>query len=74
MNLLRTYGMLLTKKYGGGDAGSKLYAISRWLNFNIEEDKSIVNQIHEYKNLCSTITSKGLKICDVTLAIALIEK
>ena len=67
-------GDALNKKYGGDDARSKRNAINREISFKIEEDKSIIDQIQEYENLCSTITSEGLKICDVILAIALIEK
>ena len=49
----------LNKKYGGDDAASKRYAISRWLSFKLEEDKPIIDQIHEYENLCFAIASEG---------------
>lgn len=64
----------LEKKYGGDDARSKRYTVSKWPNFHVEDDKPIIDQIHEIENLCSTMASKGPKICDVTLAIVLSEK
>ena len=48
----------LNKKYSGDDVGSKHLAISRWLNFKIKGDKSIIDWIHEYENLYSSVAPK----------------
>ena len=37
-------------------------------------DKSIVEQIHEYENLVANILSEGMKICQILQANVLLEK
>ncbi|KAL0457742.1 UNVERIFIED_CONTAM: hypothetical protein Slati_0401400 [Sesamum latifolium] len=37
--------------YGGDDAGWKKYVVGKWLQFHMTDDKSIMDQVHEYKNL-----------------------
>ncbi|XP_056698330.1 uncharacterized protein [Spinacia oleracea] len=64
----------LEKKYGTDDAGTKRYCVSKWLGFQVEDDKPIIDQIHAYENICIAMAAEGLSICDITLAIVLIEK
>ena len=46
-NLAKDIWDALERKYGNDDAGTKGYCVSKWLNFQVEEDKSIIDQIHE---------------------------
>jgi hypothetical protein len=64
----------LEKKYGTDDAGTKRYCVSKWLAFQVQDDKPIIDQIHAYENICIAMAAEGLSICDITLAIVLIEK
>ncbi|XP_056695382.1 uncharacterized protein [Spinacia oleracea] len=64
----------LAKKYGTDDAGTKRYCVSKWLDFQVEDDKPIIDQINDYENICIAKAVEGLGICDITLAIVLIEK
>ncbi|KAK4406311.1 Retrovirus-related Pol polyprotein from transposon TNT 1-94 [Sesamum angolense] len=38
------------------------------------DDKPIMNQVHEYKNLVADVLSEGMKMCDVLQANVLLEK
>ena len=64
----------LEKKYGTDDAGTKRYCVSKWLSFQVVDDKPIIDQIHAYESICINMAAEGLSICDTTLAIVLIEK
>ncbi|XP_021727439.1 uncharacterized protein LOC110694578 [Chenopodium quinoa] len=64
----------LEKKYGSDDACTKRYCVSKWLSFQVVDDKPIIDQIHAYENVCIIIATEGLSICDITLAVVLIEK
>jgi len=47
--------IILTKlnaKYGLDDTGKKKYVVDKWLQFQIVNDKSIMEQVHTYENLC----------------------
>ena len=64
----------LEKKYGSDDAGKKKYVTGKWLQFQIVDDKSIMEQVHVYENLVADILAEGMKMCEVLQANVLIEK
>ena len=64
----------LKSKYGTDDFGTKKYACSRWLNFRMTDDKPVLDQVHEYENLCADIIAEGMKFCDQFQANCLLEK
>ncbi|XP_021734975.1 uncharacterized protein LOC110701670 [Chenopodium quinoa] len=41
----------LEKKYGTDDASTKRYCVSKWLSFQVVDDKPIIDQIHAYENV-----------------------
>ena len=61
----------LKAKYGSDDAGKRKYVIDKWLQFQIVDDKSIMEQVHSYENLCA---KQSMKMCDILQANILIEK
>ena len=64
----------LKTKYGTDDFGTKKYACSRWLSFKMIDNKPVLDQVHEYENLCAEILAEGMKICDIFQANCLLEK
>lgn len=64
----------LEAKYGSDDAGKKKYVVGKWLQFQIVDDKPIMEQVHTYKNLCAEVLNEGLKMCEILQANMLIEK
>ncbi|KAL0344271.1 UNVERIFIED_CONTAM: hypothetical protein Sangu_1314500 [Sesamum angustifolium] len=46
----RTIWNTLESRYGG-DAGRKKYVVGKWLQFQIVDGKSIMDQVHEYENI-----------------------
>ncbi|XP_031106222.1 uncharacterized protein LOC116010863 [Ipomoea triloba] len=65
---------LLRQKYGTDDAGRRKYAVGRWMNFKMNDSKSIVEHVHEFENLVADMTTEGAEVNDVFLSGALIEK
>ena len=65
---------LLEKKYGADDAGKKKYVVGKWLQFQMVDGKSVMEQVHVYENLCADVAGEGMKLCDVFLANVLLEK
>jgi len=64
----------LEAKYGSDDAEKRKYAIGKWLQFQIENDKPIMEQVHVYENLCAEVLNEGMKMCEILQANILIEK
>ncbi|TYK28557.1 ty1-copia retrotransposon protein [Cucumis melo var. makuwa] len=64
----------LESRYGGDDAGWKKYVVGKWLQFQMTDDKPIVEQIHEYENLMANVLSEGMMMCEVLQANVLLEK
>ena len=50
----------LESHYGGDDAGRKKYVMEKWLQFQMTDDKPVVEQIHEYENLVANVLSEGI--------------
>ncbi|KAA0066116.1 ty1-copia retrotransposon protein [Cucumis melo var. makuwa] len=42
-------------------AGRKKYVVEKWLQFQITDDKPILEQIHEYENFVANFLSEGMK-------------
>ena len=64
----------LEAKYGSDDAGKRKYVVGKWLQFQIVDDKPIMEQVHIYENLCAEVLNKGMKMCEILQANVLIEK
>ncbi|TYK07993.1 ty1-copia retrotransposon protein [Cucumis melo var. makuwa] len=64
----------LESRYGGDDAGRKKYVVTKWLQFQMTDDKPAVEQIHEYENLVANVLSEGMKMCEILQANVLLEK
>ncbi|VFQ69567.1 unnamed protein product [Cuscuta campestris] len=64
----------LQKKYGADDARKHKYVTGEWLRFQVVDDKSIMDQVHEYENLVSDVLAEGMMMCEILQANVLIEK
>jgi len=64
----------LEAKYGSDDAGKRKYVVGKWLQFQIVDDKSIMEQVHVYKNLCVEALNEGIKMCEILQANVLLEE
>ena len=64
----------LAAKYGSDDARKRKYVVEKWLQFHIVDDKSIMEQVHTYENLCAKVLNEGMKMCEILQANVLIEK
>ncbi|KAL0406670.1 UNVERIFIED_CONTAM: hypothetical protein Slati_3980900 [Sesamum latifolium] len=51
------------------DAGRKKYVVGKWLQFQMVDEKPIMDQIHEYENLVADVLSEGMKMCEILQAI-----
>ncbi|TYK04593.1 ty1-copia retrotransposon protein [Cucumis melo var. makuwa] len=52
---------ILESQYEEDDAGWKKYVVGKWLQFQMTEDKPVVEQIHEYENLVANVLFEGIK-------------
>ncbi|KAK4402770.1 hypothetical protein Sango_1017700 [Sesamum angolense] len=64
----------LESKYGGDDAGRKKYVVGKWLQFQIVDDKSIMDQVHEYENIVADVLNEDMKMCEILQANVLLKK
>ncbi|KAL2245993.1 UNVERIFIED_CONTAM: hypothetical protein Sindi_2867500 [Sesamum indicum] len=55
-------------RYRGDDAGRKKYVVGKWLQFQMVDEKPIMDQIHEYENLVTEVLSEGMKMCEILQA------
>ena len=55
----------LEAKYGSDDAEKKKYVVKKWLQFQIIDDKLIMEQVHVYENLCVEVLNEGMKMCKI---------
>ncbi|KAK9733464.1 hypothetical protein RND81_04G069200 [Saponaria officinalis] len=55
---------------------SSLYQIysNRWLAFRMTDHKPVLDQVHEYENLCAEIIAEGMEICETFQANCLLDK
>jgi len=63
----------LEATYGLDDVGKRKYVVGKWLQFQIVEDKPMMEQVHTYKNLCAKVLNEGVKMCEILEANVLIE-
>ncbi|KAL2248461.1 uncharacterized protein LOC105162750 [Sesamum indicum] len=61
-------------RYAGDDAGRKKYIIVKWVQFQMVDEKPIMDQIHEYENLVTEVLSEGMKKCEILQVNVLLEK
>ena len=52
----------LDKKYKTEESGAKKYAVGRYLNFKIIDDKPILPQVHELQTLVNEIVKEGIRV------------
>ncbi|KAL0349666.1 UNVERIFIED_CONTAM: hypothetical protein Sradi_4115800 [Sesamum radiatum] len=64
----------LETRYVGDDVGRKKYVVEKWVQFQMIDEKPIMDQIHEYENLVADVLSKGMKMCKILQANVLLEK
>ena len=64
----------LEKRYGADNVGKKKYVVSKWLQFQMGDDKPMMDQIHEYENLVTDVIDKGMKMCEIQQANVLLEE
>ncbi|PHT43587.1 hypothetical protein CQW23_17612 [Capsicum baccatum] len=64
----------LEKKRSSDDAGKKKYVVGQWIKFQMDDDKSIMEQVHEYENLTVDVLNEGMKMCEILQANVLLEK
>jgi len=50
----------LEAKCGSDDARKKKYVVGKWLQFQIVDDKSIMEQVYTYENLCAEVLNEGM--------------
>ncbi|KAL0327337.1 UNVERIFIED_CONTAM: hypothetical protein Sangu_1811700 [Sesamum angustifolium] len=70
----RTIWSTLESRYGGDDAGRKKYVVGKWLQFQIVDGKSIMDQVHEYENIVADVLNEDMKMCEILQANVLLEK
>lgn len=70
----KTIWEALEKKYGADDAGKRKYVTGEWLDFEVTDDKPIMDQVHKYENLVADILAEGMKMCEILQANVLICK
>ncbi|XP_022153695.1 uncharacterized protein LOC111021147 [Momordica charantia] len=58
----------LESRYGGDDAGRRKYVVGKWLQFQMSDDKPVMDQVHEYENLVASVLSEGMKMCEMLQA------
>ena len=63
----------LMSKYDFDDTGIK-NACSRLLSSTMIDDKTILEQVHEYENLCAKILPEAMNICDIFQPNWLLDK
>ncbi|XP_060960933.1 uncharacterized protein LOC133031452 [Cannabis sativa] len=64
----------LQKKYDTEEAGTKKYAVSRYLKFQMTDDKSIEAQSHELQKIAHEILSEGMTIDEQFQVDVMIDK
>lgn len=52
----------------------KKYVVGNWLQFQMADDKPVMEQVHEYENLVVNMLNEGMKLCKTLQANFLLEK
>ena len=64
----------LQKKYDTEEAGTKKYAVSRYLKFQMTDDKSVETQSHELQKIAHEIVSEGMLLDEQFQIAVIIDK
>lgn len=64
----------LQKKYDTEEAGTKKYAVSRYLKFAMVDEKSVVSQAHDLQKIAHEILSEGMSFYEQFQVAVLIDK
>ncbi|XP_060961376.1 uncharacterized protein LOC133031750 [Cannabis sativa] len=64
----------LQKKYDTKEAGTKKYVVSRYLKFQITDDKSVEGQSHELQKIAHEIISEGMSLDEQFQIAVIIDK
>ena len=64
----------LQKKYDTEEAGAKKFAVSRYLKYQMTDDKSVEAQSHELQKIAHEITSEGINLDDQFQVAVIIDK
>lgn len=64
----------LKKKYDTEEAGAKKYAVSRYLNYKMTDEKSVETQSHEIQKIAHEIISEGMALDEQFQVAVIIDK
>ncbi|GAA0138983.1 hypothetical protein LIER_35011 [Lithospermum erythrorhizon] len=64
----------LQKKYDTEETGSKKYAVSRYMKYQMVDETSIVAQTHELQKIAHEIMTEGMKIDEQFRGAVMIDK
>ncbi|CAL0320864.1 unnamed protein product [Lupinus luteus] len=64
----------LEKKYDTEEAGTKKYAVSRYLKYQMTDDKSVESQSHEIQKIAHEIISEGMALDEQFQVAVIIDK
>ena len=64
----------LAKKYDTEEAGAKKYAVSRYINFKMTDDKSVESQSHELQKIAHEIISEGMALDEQFQVAVMVDK
>ena len=64
----------MQKKYDTEEAGTKKYAVSRYLKYQMVDDKFVEAQSHEIQKIAHEIISEGMALDEQFQVAVLIDK
>ncbi|KAA0054989.1 uncharacterized protein E6C27_scaffold43052G001370 [Cucumis melo var. makuwa] len=64
----------LQKKYDTEEAGSKKYAVNRYLRYQMTDDRSVEAQSHEIKKIAHKFINEGMPLDDQFQVVVIIDK
>ena len=64
----------LDRKYKTEESGAKKYAVGRYLNFKMADDKPILPQVHDLQTIVNEIVKEGIRIDEQFQVATVIEK
>ncbi|KAE9620733.1 putative RNA-directed DNA polymerase [Lupinus albus] len=64
----------LKKKYDTEEAGTKKYAVSRYLKYQMTDDKSVESQSHEIQKIAHEIITEGMPLDEQFQVAVIIDK
>ena len=64
----------LEKNFGTEDVGLKRFSVEKYLDFQMVDDKSLMDQVHEFENFVYELRLKGVELNEILLVTSLIKK